>query len=136
VAALPLAPPDAPPGAMIDALLSTGFAVIGTPDMAAQQIERLVEQSGGFGAFLFMATEWADRPAVLRSYELFAREVMPRFQGSLTALHDSRRWAADNRPAFIGAAAEAITTAIQQHYAEREERAAATGQAGQHAEGS
>jgi limonene 1,2-monooxygenase len=123
VAALPLAPPEAPPEQMVDALLSTGFAVIGTPDMAAEQIARLLEQSGGFGAFLFMATEWAERPAMLRSYELFAREVMPRFQGSLPPLEDSRRWAAENRPTFIGAAGEAIMSAIQSHYAEREARA-------------
>src|SRR3974390_853038 len=48
VAALPLAPPDAPPDQQIDALASTGFAIIGTPDMAAEQIARLLEQSGGF----------------------------------------------------------------------------------------
>ena len=122
VAALPLAPPDAPPEQQIEALASTGFAVIGTPDMAAEQLERLLEQSGGFGAYLFMATEWADRPAMLRSYELFAREVMPRFQGSLPSLTGSRQWAAENRPAFIDAAGEAIMNAIQSHYAEREAR--------------
>jgi limonene 1,2-monooxygenase len=123
VAALPLAPPDAPPDEQIDALASTGFAIIGTPDMAAEQIERLLEQSGGFGAFLFMATEWADRAAMRHSYELFAREVMPRFQGSLPSLTGSRQWAADNRPEFIGAAGQAITNAIQSHYAEKEARA-------------
>ena len=32
-----------------------GMAVIGTPDMAIAQIERLQEQSGGFGTYLFMA---------------------------------------------------------------------------------
>ncbi|HYA69459.1 MAG TPA: hypothetical protein VED63_12070, partial [Acidimicrobiales bacterium] len=117
VAALPLAPPDAPPDQMIDALASTGFAVIGTPDMAAEQISRLLEQSGGFGAFLFMATEWANRSAMVRSYELFAREVMPRFQGSLTPLRGSRAWAAENRPAFMSAAGAAIEKAFGGHAA-------------------
>jgi len=126
VAALPLAPPDAPPDQQIEALASTGFAVIGTPDMAAEQIERLLDQSGGFGAFLFMATEWADRAAQRRSYELFAREVMPRFQGSLPSLTGSRQWAADNRPAFIGTAGEAVMNAISSHYAEREARTEGT----------
>jgi limonene 1,2-monooxygenase len=119
VAALPLAPPDAPPDEMIDALLSTGFAVIGTPDMAAEQISRLLEQSGGFGAFLFMATEWADHAAMVHSYELFAREVMPRFQGSLAPLEASRAWAAGNRPAFMGAAGAAIEKAFSDHDAQR-----------------
>jgi limonene 1,2-monooxygenase len=60
---------------------ASGFAVVGTPDDAIAQIRRLEEQSGGFGTFLVMAHEWADREATLRSYELLAREVMPAFQG-------------------------------------------------------
>ena len=53
---------------------ASGFAVIGTPDDAIAQIQRLVDQSGGFGTFLFMAHEWADREAPRRrSYELMAR---------------------------------------------------------------
>src|ERR1700723_1498285 len=77
VAALPLAPETLHVEEMVDAINGTGFAVIGTPEMAAAQIERLVEQSGGFGTFLLMAHEWADREATLHSYELFAREVIP-----------------------------------------------------------
>src|SRR5207247_415856 len=34
---------------MLDFLTATGFAVVGTPDMAVAQLERLVKQSGGFG---------------------------------------------------------------------------------------
>src|ERR1700722_19714063 len=37
----------------VDELIANGFAVIGTPDDAAAQIERLWEASGGFGTFLF-----------------------------------------------------------------------------------
>jgi hypothetical protein len=40
-----------------------------------------VAQSGGFGTFLLMAHEWADREATLHSYELFAREVIPQVPG-------------------------------------------------------
>jgi limonene 1,2-monooxygenase len=99
-----------------------GFGVIGTPDDAARQIERLWSQSGGFGTFLFMAHEWADREATERSYELFARYVMPKFQGTLPRLENSHQWAADNRPTFIGRAVEAIGKAIQDHVAERSSR--------------
>ena len=120
VAALPLAPNTLDPDKMVDELMATGFAVVGTPDMAAAQIERLVEQSGGFGTYLIMATEWADRAATLHSYELFAREVAPRFQGSLPAPTASRDWAAENRPEFIGAVGGAIMQAISDHHAERE----------------
>jgi limonene 1,2-monooxygenase len=131
VAALPLAPNTLDPDKMVDALMETGFAVVGTPDMAAAQIERLVEQSGGFGTYLLMAHEWADREATLHSYELFAREVAPRFQGSTPSLVASRDWAAENRPEFIGAVGGAIMQAISDHQAEREAKKAGRGQVAQ-----
>ena len=120
VAALPLAPQGVSGDDLVDALNDTGFAVIGTPEMAAAQIERLSAQSGGFGTYLFMAHDWADRETTLRSYELFAHDVMPQFQDSARTLVRSRDWAADNRPAFIGAATQAVMQAVQQHYAERD----------------
>jgi limonene 1,2-monooxygenase len=88
--------------------------------MAIAQIERLIEQSGGFGTYLLMAHEWADREATLGSYELFAREVVPYFKGTLGSLERSRDWAAENRPEFIGAVGGAIMQAISDHHAERE----------------
>ena len=120
VAALPLAPGTLDPDKMVDALMETGFAIIGTPAMAIAQIERLVAQSGGFGTYLLMAHEWADRLATLKSYELFAREVVPHFKGTLASLESSRDWAAENRPEFIGAVGGAIMQAISDHHAERE----------------
>jgi limonene 1,2-monooxygenase len=123
VAALPLAPATEDPGEIVDALNASGFAVIGTPEQAVAQIERLAKQSdGGFGAYLFMAHEWADRPQTLRSYELFARYVAPRFQGQVDSLTRSRDWAADNRETFIGGAMAAVGKAIADHQAEREAR--------------
>ncbi|HEX2851564.1 MAG TPA: LLM class flavin-dependent oxidoreductase [Acidimicrobiales bacterium] len=126
VAALPLAPDANDPKQMVDALNDSGLAVIGTPDQAAAQIQRLIDQSGGFGTYLFMANEWADPAATRRSYELFAREVMPRFQGSLPSLQGSRDWAAENRPQFIGAATTAVMKAITDHQAEKAAKAATT----------
>ncbi|MFI5216729.1 MAG: LLM class flavin-dependent oxidoreductase [Candidatus Limnocylindria bacterium] len=114
VAALPLAPPGKLEDA-VDALIASGFAVIGDPDDAAAQLERLVAQSGGFGCFLQMAVNWADFPATLRSYELIARYVMPRFQGSNDARRESMEWATKNRPRFMGAMVQAIGNEIQKH---------------------
>jgi len=122
VAALPLAPETDDSSELVDALNATGFAVIGTPDMAIAQIQRLIDQSGGFGTYLFMAHDWARPAPTLRSYELFAREVMPLFQGSTPSLIGSRDWAAANRPTFIGAAGAAIMKAIQDHHAEKAEK--------------
>jgi len=118
VAALPLAP-DGDNVDLVDALNATGFATIGTPDMAVAQIQRLVDQSGGFGTFLFMAHEWADREATLHSYELFSRYVAPLFQGSTPSLVGSRDWAAANRPKFMEQAGNAIMSAIQEHHQEK-----------------
>ena len=122
VAALPLVGEATETQDMVDAMNASGLAVIGTPDDAAAQIERLWEKSGGFGTYLFMGHDWADREATLRSYELIARFVMPRFQGTLSRLRESRDWAAANRGSFIGRAVEAVGKAIQDHYAERADR--------------
>ena len=55
------------------------------------QVERLLEASGGgFGGMMFRAHEWANREDTLKSYELFARYVMPRFQGSADTLNSVR----------------------------------------------
>ncbi|MDT7708889.1 MAG: limonene 1,2-monooxygenase [Pseudonocardiales bacterium] len=68
---------------LADILNSTGRGVIGTPDMAAAQIQRLIDRSGGFGTYLFQGADFASWPDTLRSYELFAEEVIPRFTGHL-----------------------------------------------------
>jgi limonene 1,2-monooxygenase len=115
VAALPLAPEATDTESLVDALNGTGFAVIGTPDDAVAQLRRLAEQSKGFGTYLLMAHEWADRPETLRSYELFSRYVIPEVTGHASTLAASRDWAAENRPEFIGAAGAAIMSAIQTH---------------------
>jgi limonene 1,2-monooxygenase len=58
---------------------------------------------------------WADFPATLRSYELIARYVMPRFQGSNDARRESMEWATKNRPRFMGAMVQAIGSELQKH---------------------
>ena len=84
VAALPIAPMGEDPA---EALVASGLAVIGTPDDAIDQIQRLETESGGFGTFLHMAHNWADWAETKRSYELFARYVAPQFQSR----NDNRR---------------------------------------------
>jgi limonene 1,2-monooxygenase len=124
VAALGLAPESDDTADLVDAINGSGLAVVGTPDMAIAQIQRLVDQSGGFGTYLFMGHDWADRDATLHSYELFARYVMPLFQGQVQAAVTSRDWAAANRPTFIGAATTAVMNAVQSHHAEKEAKSA------------
>ncbi|GAK45489.1 luciferase family protein [Tepidicaulis marinus] len=117
VAALPLAPDDG--SDPVDALINSGMAVIGTPEDAIAQIERLQEQSGGFGAFLQMAHNWADFEQTKRSYELFARYVMPKFQGLNENRKASLDWARSNRETFMGQAMAAVGTRVAKHIEEK-----------------
>jgi limonene 1,2-monooxygenase len=96
--------------------------VIGTPDDAIAYIEGLVERSGGFGTFLFLGHDWADPEATLRSYRLFAREVIPHFKNQLKSARASHEWATAKRGEIFGRAGQAIMNAITTHV---EEKAAA-----------
>lgn len=71
---------------LVDLLTESGSAVIGTPEMAVEQIRRLQEKSGGFGCYLNLQADFAPHAATLRSYELIAEEVAPHFNGSLESL--------------------------------------------------
>jgi limonene 1,2-monooxygenase len=66
---------------MIDFINEAGIGAIGTVEDAKAQVRRLVDQSGGFGTFLFSGHEWASPQASRRSYELIAQYVFPEFQG-------------------------------------------------------
>jgi limonene 1,2-monooxygenase len=93
--------------------VEAGTTLVGSPEDVTRGIERLVELSqGGFGGLLFMAHEWANREATLRSFELFARYVMPRFQGQIDTLHNSREWVAGNKKTIFGPNAAAIAKAF------------------------
>ena len=105
-----------PPGRSDDPLregVKAGTTLVGTPETVIRGIERLMGfSSGGFGGLLFRANEWADREQTLRSYELFARYVMPRFQGSIDSVAASNEWARSNRKTIFGPNVEAIRKAF------------------------
>lgn len=63
-------------------LVNSGRAVIGTPDDAIAMIEKLRAKQGEFGVVLFQAHNWADWEETKKSYELYARFVMPHFAGT------------------------------------------------------
>lgn len=126
VGALPIAPQGLEPDQVVDLLIQSGFAVIGDPEDAVSQLERLEKQSGGFGTFLFMANEWADRVAQMRSYELFAQYVAPHFNDEAASTKRSRDWAAENRPKFMTRVGEALTKSITDHAAEQEAKKASS----------
>jgi limonene 1,2-monooxygenase len=124
VVALPLAPEEPDPRKWPQALVESGTAVIGTPDDAAAQLERLKKQSGGFGCFLIMANDWVERQASLASYELIAKEVFPRFQGSADLTVNSRGWCRRDHDSLIGGAMNAVVKEIERYEKETGYRAA------------
>jgi limonene 1,2-monooxygenase len=101
----------------------SGAAVIGTPDMAIAQIQRLIDQSGGFGAYLVFGGDLADWPATLRSYELFAQYVMPHFQDQLGPPAASHDWIVGTDHTFVKRTLAAIDKSRQAYAVERGEDA-------------
>jgi limonene 1,2-monooxygenase len=72
-------PFDRSGGDLVDMLTTSGRAVVGTPADAIAMIERLRGRQGQFGVFLAQHVDWADWDATRKSYELYARYVMPHF---------------------------------------------------------
>lgn len=66
----------------VDILIESGRAVIGTPEDAIGMINRLRGKQGQFGVFLAQHTDWADWDQTMKSYELYARYVMPHFSNA------------------------------------------------------
>ncbi|MBV8509054.1 MAG: LLM class flavin-dependent oxidoreductase, partial [Xanthobacteraceae bacterium] len=75
----------APPGIprdtvdLVGAALEKQVAIIGTPDDAIREIERVYNKLGGFGAVLLFGNDLAPWPAQCRSCELIAEFVKPHF---------------------------------------------------------
>jgi limonene 1,2-monooxygenase len=67
-----------------------------------------------------MTHEWADWHQTLRSYELFAEHVMPRFQDSLAPLLSSEQWAKERRDELGAAQMRSVQKAMADHAAEQD----------------
>ena len=109
---------DGPLNKVIDGMVERGAWIVGTPEDCVTGIRRLAEQSGGFGGFLVQTVDWAPREAMLHSYELLARYVMPQFQGSAAGTAASNTWAFDRRDVLMAGRTRAIDAA-RQSYAQR-----------------
>ncbi|OBH45858.1 LLM class flavin-dependent oxidoreductase [Mycobacterium mantenii] len=93
---------------MIDVINDNGAGVIGTPERAREQVQRLWDQSGGFGCMLQMGHEWANPAATRRSAELFAAEVMPHFQGQAQPTLDAAARAGQARESLAQSQLDAV----------------------------
>src|SRR5436190_1474998 len=102
------------------------YGVCGTPDDAIALIERLQTKQGEFGVFLQQAHNWADFEATKRSYELYARYVMPHFSNANRPREASFQWCGDNRAEFSAKRQAAAKAMFDKHEAEQRERAQPT----------
>ncbi len=106
-------------GELIEGVNRDGVGVIGTPEDAIAQIRRLLEQSGGFGCYLLIGHDWAAPEQTARSYELFARFVMPEFQGTMDSLRRSRAQSMASFESLSAEQAAALSAAKQRYETER-----------------
>ncbi|MGV0871359.1 LLM class flavin-dependent oxidoreductase [Mycolicibacterium sp. XJ879] len=104
---------------VVDVINGAGAGVIGTPDQARAQVQRLCEQSGGFGCMLQMGHEWANPAATRRSAELFAAEVIPHFQGQAQPTLDAAARARDVRENLAATQMSAIEHMTKKYEAEK-----------------
>ena len=99
--------------------IRSNHAIIGDPDEVIRKIEEIQQMSGGFGCLLQLAHNWADFPQTLKSYELMARFVMPRFQRTNVGRDESTAWAAARRDELMAAGRMAKELATRKHAEER-----------------
>ena len=114
---LPLGPVPKEVTNVAEFIVESRRAIVGTPDDAIREIEHMQAGSGGFGVVMFMCHDWADWAATRRSYELFARHVIPHFQGQFTMRQNSYDDAAARQPEFRAAALDGIATATEKYEA-------------------
>jgi len=106
----------------IDRMVARGGMIVGTPDDAIKQIAEVQEATGrgGFGGLLILAHEWASREKTLRSYELWARYVAPRFQGVVDPIALSNQWTSERKEMLMGSSIKAIMKSISDYKEHRE----------------
>ncbi len=101
------------PDEAVDAMaFSEGAAaVVGTPDDLVASIRKLLETSGGFGAVIGFAHDWANREDTARSWELVARYVIPEVNGMLDKYRESNQYVKDHAE-FLERAGQAVMSKI------------------------
>jgi len=102
-----------------EAIDSTAFsedstAVIGTPDDLIHKIQEMIEITGGFGAVIGFAHDWANRENTKKSWDLVARYVMPAINSMLKDYQDSYNFVINNRDTWLRAK-DARFKNVEQH---------------------
>ena len=102
----------------IEEAVNNGLAVVGTPNDAIECLEKYWDKTGGFGCFLQLATNWAEFENTKKSYELFARYVMPKFASRNSQREQSLLHMHRNREDYSESYRSASQAAIDEHFSE------------------
>ena len=78
-------------------------AVIGTPTDLINKIQEMIEVTGGFGAVIGFAHDWANRENTKKSWDLVARYVIPEINSMLDDYKDSLDFVINNRDTWLRA---------------------------------
>ena len=100
---------------VVDAMIESKRAVIGTADDAIQMIERMQAKQGEFGVILTQHVDWADWDQTLKSYELYARYVMPHFSNANLNRNATLKIMRDSLPEHSAVRRQAADIAIEKH---------------------
>ncbi len=108
---------------MIDFINEAGIGAIGTVEDARAQVQRLRDQSGGFGCMLLLGHEWANPQATKRSWELIAQHVVPHFQGGEVShaqqTLDAKEYAMGKREDYAAQQMQAVATMTERYEKEK-----------------
>jgi limonene 1,2-monooxygenase len=102
----------------VDHIIDQHIGVIGTVDDAIAMIQRLWDKQE-FGVFLLQANNWADWAATKRSYELYARYVIPFFSGVNLPRQEGYTWVTAHTESLTRMRKSAAQDMFAKHEAER-----------------
>ncbi len=104
-------------------------SVIGTPDDLVAAIRGLYDTVGGFGAVIGFAHDWANRENTWKSWELFARYVVPEINGMLRPMRNSAAFVTANQQQLMASSSAAIVAQIKRQEGASEQFAITLAQA-------
>jgi limonene 1,2-monooxygenase len=107
------------------ALVEGAASAIGTPDDLVNLIKNVMKVSGGVGAIIGFAHDWANPENTRRSWDMVARYVVPEINGYIDSMRKSQKFVIENRAIF-----ERAGQAVMAKIMGNEKAAAALGDTG------
>ncbi len=111
----------------IEELHRSGKASIGTPDDAIALLGKILEQDRRLWIDPHSAHDWASFENTKKSFEMFARHVMPKFAGRNTQREDSLTWIRGQREQLAPRSARRRRCATSTNTSRRENAKEETG---------